>query len=97
MSDSKSRDAFNDLLDVLREASERCVGPEWGVTDPADIGDGLRNLTHILQSALFAHQEFDPDRPVFLRIVSLLLRLVWRQSTMRAQQRFSRIPYQKLT
>ena len=67
---AKSREAFVELLDVLREASDRCVGAEWGVTDADDVGDGLRNLTHILQSALFAHQEFDPDRPVFLRIVS---------------------------
>ena len=52
MSAAKSRDAFSDLLDVLRQASERCVGAEWGVTDPDDVGDGLRNLTHILQSAL---------------------------------------------
>ena len=70
MNEAKSRAAFNELLDLLREASDRCVGPEWGVTDPDDVGDGLRNLTHILQSALFAHQEFDPARPVFVRIVS---------------------------
>ena len=37
MSESKSRDAFAQLLDVLREASERCVGPEWGVTDLDDV------------------------------------------------------------
>ena len=70
MSSSKSREAFAELLDLLREAGERCVGAEWGVNEPDDVGDGFRNLTHILQSALFAHQEFDPDRPVFLRIVS---------------------------
>jgi hypothetical protein len=34
------------------------------------VGEGLRNLTHILQSGLYAHQEFDPDRPVFRRVVS---------------------------
>jgi hypothetical protein len=67
---ARSRVAFGELLDVLREAAERCVGNEWGVSEPDDVGDGLRNLTHILQSGLFAHQEFDPDRPVFLRIVS---------------------------
>ncbi|MBU3702377.1 MAG: hypothetical protein FGM58_10075, partial [Acidimicrobiia bacterium] len=35
-----------------------------------DVAEGFRNLTHILQSALFSHQEFDPERPVFNRIVS---------------------------
>jgi hypothetical protein len=67
---SDSRAAFHELLDTLREASDRCVGTEWGITEPDDVGDGLRNLTHILQSGLFAHQETDPDRPVFSRIVS---------------------------
>lgn len=70
MPESEARAAFLELLDVLREASERCVGEEREITGPDDVGEGLRNLTHILQSGLYSHQEFDPQRPVFRRIVS---------------------------
>jgi hypothetical protein len=68
--ESKARAAYNELLDVLREAGERYAGPESGVTERDDVAEGLRNLSHILQSGLYAHQEFDPQRPVFRRIVS---------------------------
>ncbi len=70
MADSQARAVYEQLVDLLREAGERFAGPERGVVDPDDVGDALRNVTHILQSALLAHQEFDPDRPVFNRIVS---------------------------
>ena len=69
MSELESRVKYNELLDVLRRA-----GDEWVVPGPAmsddDVAEGFRNLTHILQSALYSHQEFDPERPVFNRIVS---------------------------
>ena len=67
---SQTRAKWNELLDLLREAGERTVGEEWGVTDPDDVGEGFRNLSHLLQSALYSHQELDPHRPVFHRIVS---------------------------
>lgn len=67
---SQTRAKWNELLDLLREAGERTVGEEWGVTDPDDVDEGFRNLSHVLQSALYSHQELDPHRPVFHRIVS---------------------------
>jgi hypothetical protein len=70
MTESKAKAAFNELLDTLRDASERWAGAEWNVSTPDDVGEAMRNLTHILQSGLFSHQETDPDRPVFNRIVS---------------------------
>jgi hypothetical protein len=70
MSESSARRTYAELVELLGEAGERWAGPEWGVVEPDDVGEALRNLTHILQSALLAHQEFDPDRPVFNRIVS---------------------------
>jgi hypothetical protein len=70
MADSQARATYAELVQVLAEAGERWAGPEWGVTEPDDVGEALRNLTHILQSALYSHQEFDPARPVFNRIVS---------------------------
>ena len=70
MTDAAARAAFDELLATLREAADRFVGEEWGVTDPDDVGEGFRLVTHILQSALYSHQEFDPDRPELRRIVS---------------------------
>ena len=69
MSDLASRAKFNELIDVLQKASDTWVQPGPGMSDD-DEAEGFRNLTHILQSALYSHQEFDPDRPVFNRIVS---------------------------
>lgn len=70
MAESNTRAVWNELVDLLREAGERVTGPEWNVTDTDDTAEAFRNLSHIVQSALFAHQESDPDRPVFVRIVS---------------------------
>ena len=64
-----SRAKFNELIGVLQDAADNWVVPGPGMDD-ADVSEGFRNLTHILQSALYSHQEFDPDRPVFNRIVS---------------------------
>ncbi|HEV8298591.1 MAG TPA: RsbRD N-terminal domain-containing protein [Acidimicrobiales bacterium] len=70
MTDSQARATYDELVQLLAEAGARWAGPDWGVESPDDVAEALRNLTHILQSALLAHQEFDPDRPVFNRIVS---------------------------
>ena len=69
MTELASRAAFQQLIDTLQQAADRWVVPGPGMTDD-DVAEGFRNLTHILQSGLYAHQEFDPDRPVFRRIVS---------------------------
>ena len=69
MGNLQARAAFDELLATLRQAADDWVVPGPGMSDD-DVAEGFRNLTHILQSGLFAHQEFDPDRPVFLRIVS---------------------------
>lgn len=69
MGELQSREKYNELVALLQQA-----GDEWVVPGPAmsddDVAEGFRNLTHILQSALYSHQEFDPQRPVFNRIVS---------------------------
>lgn len=64
-----SRDTWYRLLDQLRESADVWIGPDWNIGE-GDEPEGFRILSHILQSALFAHQEFDADRPVFARIVS---------------------------
>lgn len=67
---SATRDAFAQLLEVLEQAGERFCGQEWGVVTPHDVAESHRLVLHILQSALYAHAEFDPARPAFRRIVS---------------------------
>jgi hypothetical protein len=69
MAELRSRAKFNELVSLLQEAADTWVVPGPAMDD-ADVAEGFRNLTHILQSALYSHQEFDPDRPVFNRIVS---------------------------
>ena len=69
MAELQSRAAFDELLDTLRTAADTWVVPGPAMDD-ADVAEGFRNLTHILHSALYSHQEFDPERPVFHRIVS---------------------------
>lgn len=69
MTELQARAAFDELLESLRQAADEWVVPGPGMSDD-DVAEGFRNLTHILQSGLYSHQEFDPDRPVFHRIVS---------------------------
>src|SRR6185437_12329033 len=69
MAELASRAKFDELLALLKDAADTWVTPGPGMSDD-DVAEGFRNLTHILQSALYSHQEFDPDRPVFRRIVS---------------------------
>ena len=69
MTELASRAKFQELIDSLQEAADSWVVPGPGMSDD-DVAEGFRNLSHILQSALYSHQEFDPERPVFNRIVS---------------------------
>jgi hypothetical protein len=69
MGELESRKKFNELLNTLQQAADEWVVPGVAMSDD-DVAEGFRILTHILQSALYSHQEFDPDRPVFHRIVS---------------------------
>ena len=69
MGELKSREKYNELVALLQQAGDEWVVPGPAMSD-ADVAEGFRNLTHILQSALYSHQEFDPQRPVFNRIVS---------------------------
>lgn len=68
--ETRSRAAFRELLDVLREADERWLSEEWGITDEASVAEGHRALLHILEGALACHFETDPSHPDFRRIVT---------------------------
>jgi hypothetical protein len=66
----ESRIAFDELLDLLREAADRYAGAEWGLVSPDDVAGGLRTLSHMLEGGLLGHFEDNPAAPVFRPIVS---------------------------
>ncbi len=65
-----TRKAFRELLDLLQEADERWVSPEWGLLSEAEHPGAHRALMHILETGLVTFFESDPEHPLFRRIVS---------------------------
>jgi hypothetical protein len=61
--DCESREAFHELLDLLREMSERYAGPEWLVQEPDDVGEALRAVLHLLEASLLTRMESNPEHP----------------------------------
>ena len=67
--DTDSRRALAELIEVLREADERWVSPEWNLHTADDAVDAHRALMHYLQWGLVGLFERDPSAPRFGRIV----------------------------
>lgn len=65
-----AQDAYAELLDALREVGERFAGPEWGLSDPTDVAEGLRVVLHHLGTAIDTQFEQDPAHPVFRELVT---------------------------
>ena len=55
--ETESRKALRELIDLLGEVDERWLSPEWRIESPDDVVDGHRALMHILQGGLFGHFE----------------------------------------
>ncbi len=70
MTELAARAAWDELLAALAASGDHIAAMGATSTLDDDKAEGYRLLTHIVQSALFAHQELDPDRPVFMRIVA---------------------------
>lgn len=68
--ESKSRAAFDELLDTLRETSIRFAGDEWGITAPDDVSGALRLVANLLEGGLVGYFDDDPRQPVFRQIVT---------------------------
>ena len=67
---SESQAAFAELLATLGEVGDRFAGPEWGLTDPADVAEGLRVVMHHLGTGIETQLEDDAAHPVFRAIVT---------------------------
>ena len=67
---SESRNAYADLLATLAEVGDRYAGEEWGLTDPADVAEGLRVVLHQLGTGIETQLEDDPAHPTFRAIVT---------------------------
>ena len=67
---SKSKEAFNKLLEALRESSEDYLVTERGINSETDIAEGVRYILHMLSAGIDLYLEGDPDRPAFVRVVS---------------------------
>jgi hypothetical protein len=65
-----SRQAFDELLDLLRQIGETHFSADRGILDEGATAEGYRYVTHLLAAGIEQHVEGDPARPAFLRIVS---------------------------
>jgi hypothetical protein len=61
----QSREAFHELIGLLRELDARYLGPEWNHQD--HVPEGHRYVLHSLATALHVVLEADPERPSFER------------------------------
>jgi hypothetical protein len=65
-----SRDAFQDLLDLLRVIADTHFTAERGIVEEGAAAEAYRFVTHLLAAGFEQHLEGDPARPVLTRIVS---------------------------
>lgn len=65
-----ARQAFHELLDLLREIGDTHFTMERGVIEEVTAAEGYRSILHLLSAGAEHHLEGDPLRPMFVRIVS---------------------------
>ncbi len=66
----KTREAFRELLDLLRQVGDEHFSAERGVIEEVTAVEGYRYLTHLLAGGFELHLESDPQRPMLTRTVS---------------------------
>lgn len=69
-SQTESRKAYRELLDLLSEVDERWASPEWNLQSEADVVGAHRAVMHMLEGGLLGFFEHEPSHPTFRRIVS---------------------------
>jgi len=65
-----SRQAFHELLELLREVGDQHFTPQRGVIEEVTAAEAFRFVLHLLSAGCEHHLEGDPDRPMFTRVVS---------------------------
>lgn len=70
LTESASRAAYRDFIDLLGEVDRRFVGPEGGITRAADVADGHRYVMHTLSGGLDFYFGTEAANPLIERIVS---------------------------
>jgi hypothetical protein len=66
----ESRQAFRELLDLLREIGDTHFTPQRGVIEEVTGAEAYRFVLHLLAAGTEHHLEGDPARPLFTRVVS---------------------------
>jgi hypothetical protein len=66
----ESRQAFRELLDLLREVGDTQFTPQRGVIEEVTGAEAYRFVLHLLAAGTEHHLEGDPERPMFTRVVS---------------------------
>ncbi|MBM3131438.1 MAG: DUF1214 domain-containing protein [Chloroflexi bacterium] len=67
---SKSAQAYNKLVDTLREAREVYFDPKRGIVKDIDIIEGYRYLLHLASAGIDFYLEGNPEHPEFVKMVS---------------------------
>ncbi|HEX7409943.1 MAG TPA: DUF1214 domain-containing protein [Candidatus Binatia bacterium] len=66
----ETRQAFHELLDLLREIGDTHFTPERGIIEEVTAAEGYRFLIHLLAAGCENRIDGDPERPMFTRVVS---------------------------
>jgi hypothetical protein len=68
--ETKSFEAFQALLDTLREVAATPVAGGGNGVAERDVVEGIRHLGHLVSAGVDFYLEGDPERPAFTRMVS---------------------------
>ncbi len=66
----ESRQAFRELLELLREVGDTHFSAQRGVIEEVTGAEAYRFVLHLLAAGTEHHLEGDPARPIFTRVVS---------------------------
>lgn len=77
---TESGEAYAELAQTIHEVEAEYLSAPYGITRAGDVSDGYRFILHVLQTALFLRLEYDPERPIFRRIVSPTRKLLGDQA-----------------
>jgi hypothetical protein len=68
--ETATREAFGELVALLRELDARWLGPEWRILGPDDVVSGHALALHLLSAGIDLYFDADPERPRFVSLVS---------------------------